>query len=102
MAHLSTLASGTRGELREVARLIVDLSRFPAISVVAALLPFWGACVERRRNCSPSPSSAGRKRQPEQASDSIEVALQQVMQTTQVLRCFALRQYTLTLTLAHR
>ena len=38
------------GELAGVARIMVQLSLFPAINVVVATLPFWCALVERRRN----------------------------------------------------
>ena len=50
MAHLALLAGGTNGELHALASLLAQVCAFPAISVVAATLPFWGACLERQRN----------------------------------------------------
>lgn len=57
VTHLNALAAAVGGELMAVASLLSQLCRYPAMNVVAATLPFWGACIERQRNL-PTPSAA--------------------------------------------
>jgi hypothetical protein len=50
VAHLAALSAARGGQLSGLARLLAHVCAFPALSVVSATLPFWGACVERQRN----------------------------------------------------
>ena len=53
--HNHALSGARGGELDGIARLLANVCSYPAINVVAATLPFWGACVERQRNLPPAP-----------------------------------------------
>ena len=54
VAHLATLARAGGGELSHVGWLLARACSYPALNVVAATLPFWGACTERQRDLAPA------------------------------------------------
>ena len=50
VTHLAALSRGGAGELTHIGWLLARVCSYPALNVVAATLPFWGACTERQRD----------------------------------------------------
>jgi hypothetical protein len=50
VTHLAELSRGGAGELTHIGWLLARVCSYPALNVVAATVPFWGACTERQRD----------------------------------------------------